>query len=896
MNDINNSRPFIAKTQLYHDIARLPRPFLRRNLNHIFDTHEKLLRGHINVPETIAEEDIRRRARWKPPTKAMMDLYCDQEEAKLTIDSFLLRPHGQSYTTRENGQVHTMGVRPARLNRRPPRNDGPDWLPHPDDRPTRCQVAISIHPKESTRTLYSECRSGEIHTLEGASNMPEYELHLRSPFVIMANQLNIPSGQGEQWEQLMADKYTLEIAISCQTSRDAAELLAELEGRIPADYAFKSPSDGTIKALWGKPSSNDPGLPAIPSEGRLLRLKRSSGHKSLDLPYGLQPSMSWNTRPGPSVLAQHNSNVRRLRLAQQVPTPSPSEDAEPRPRKRRGQSSVRYQFWNGAFVHKSVHMAELRCIFCPNEPQMSNIERLYSHYAVNHDHFSIVVEEDDKDCNVRVFKMELKEESQDLLIEKPKDNFDWTAPKAAFDAVQYMDEHSRGERSRWETQPSEPVAYVGESRASGKMFAPKGRRGRPMAPVPSAIELDRTKTKNMPAKDVPDLPIMERKRHTVPHVPGIDFYRTTSKHVLSPGDLISDSDDEPDEFWLVERQRHDLNQMGIDRITQKFHILINNYMDQERPMSDILVRDSIVRLARLHREELADPTMSSLFRQKLMILSRGRAISNKDMDYCLELIADAALDCDVEMGGTELEEPSVCKSGSAASNSKSKLSQAHFGHFALLTPRGTADSSPQPSMQAKVTPFGRRTYICRRTSGSRVQPYHGDIEELVKSIETDIGIDDITPRHLCWTKFRSFLDEKLVYIRDADHIVCISNRLAALVTDEKDWYEALEQAAEVDGTVIFELHSGDSYQNLLAENSSSPQRSKLNGKMMDVQEMASKLAGTRLAKPPCDCSETVRSTRGAIACGNPTCLRDFHMACVGLQRRPMDWKCPGCSS
>jgi len=50
-------------------------------------------------------------------------------------------------------------------------------------------------------------------------------------------------------------------------------------------------------------------------------------------------------------------------------------------------------------------------------------------------------------------------------------------------------------------------------------------------------------------------------------------------------------------------------------------------------------------------------------------------------------------------------------------------------------------------------------------------------------------------------------------------------------------------------------------------------------------------------KGRCVCGVVTGGWRGCVACDNPHCIRgDFHMACVGLDRRTMDWLCADCSA
>lgn len=47
----------------------------------------------------------------------------------------------------------------------------------------------------------------------------------------------------------------------------------------------------------------------------------------------------------------------------------------------------------------------------------------------------------------------------------------------------------------------------------------------------------------------------------------------------------------------------------------------------------------------------------------------------------------------------------------------------------------------------------------------------------------------------------------------------------------------------------------------------------------------------------CTCGRSAKDTRAAVICSNSKCARkDFHLACVGLERRQIGWKCAECAT
>ncbi|KAM3423536.1 hypothetical protein BST61_g964 [Cercospora zeina] len=903
MNEHNTERQFIAKTQLYHDIDKLPRRFLRRNLNRIFDSHDALHHGNVNASERA--DEARRRARWKPPPDSIMVKSVEASTPRLTIDSFLLRAYGSQFLSRDS--VNQLPI--------PHDEDGPDWLPHPESAPIPCQVSVYIHCKQLAQTkVYHETRSAQIFRFGGPDGRLVFDVRLQRPFSIETDQLKVNKerfrdGAGSYWERKMTDTYTLEVAVSCSNSDDAASLLAEIQGAKASDYADTTLKQMALRAVWGDPNTNtttsDPGFPTLPPRDSLLRLIRSHAHGTSTLKYGLQPNMSWNSDTNESILATYNRQLRRLRNARQMPTPSPSEDADPFSRGKFDRSSVRYQFRKGDYIHRSVQMSELRCIFCPNDRAHESIERLYGHYSTHHEHFNIQVEGDDEDPNVTIMWMQLKEEPREPS--KESSHFSWQATGKVFDAKEYLYKHARGEKTGWE--PEDHDARQKTLHTQQRPMQGKGRRARPLVETPAILELPHKKAKDLPPDQVADLPARPRRRHAVPHVEGVNFYRTTSKQALGPGDLISDSEEEPDESWRFQRLRHELRQSGRGDTPYELHEMMIKHLRDERPQSDILIRDAIVRFTRDHKHRLKESKMQSAFCEQLERLSRARVISKDDLRYCLDLLADAASVEDIEMGGMDDDGPASThskrreRSRELSQSRSTNAGPRYKGKGRMVEPKVMAPTSKARATKSRhlptrSIPFGRYKFVCRRTIGSKQKPYQGSIEELLKDDLTHLPPNGIQPRHLDWSKFVRILDNCFVYTRHTDNIVCISDRRAPLVTDAADWYATLEQAANQqpgNGTLVFELHSADSYQQLL-ESLPESQETTTPPTATGDQEEAAEGVLPGLRKLPCECGLIITGERQTVGCANTTCQRNFHMACIGLQKRPIDWKCAACSA
>ena len=613
MVDFGRQRIFKADLFLHKALAKRNNLlFLQRNLRHVLESHENLLR---KGDETLHEDMIaseRRTAGWDFPTPAMLRELMQGQKPVLQIHSLQLRHSGAKRSATQRS-----GLRNDEA-------DGFDWLPDPAiDCRLPCTVGVTVlDTRTSKRSVYVESRPATITRSHKEAQHPLFDIELGVPFLIELNKLFVVVDSGSngrrRYKRTVTAEYMLEVTIQCQDSDDTAELLSRLENRDASSYQSAPWTEGVLKATWKS-------LPECPKKGHLLGLRRPKGHKSLDLDYGVDVEMGWLRRQDSPLTTYNKELIRLSKPSRQLPTPSASDDLEKVPK----QYAITYNYVSG-HITRTCTVQGLRCPICVGGREYPYFAQLKLHCLRYHDHFTFDQDQTQNMPDSAVIRMTvwiaLAEEPYEHKAQsigsskKERVELNWTAPARPFNVSAYVN----GEDD-----------WIAQGNGLSK---PKGQRGRP----PKHKEKDITPvvapqpTRKRPAlEDVEDLPEPKRAMHRVPDVPGLRFYRTKSKKILPPGEYVAESDEEVDESWLDRSQSRGLDDLGCTGAAKDFNLTFDRHLASEQSGSSVLMREALVRFVRNHRAKLADLEWQKYFRAKLNKL-RGAQIVNDDVvTYCV---------------------------------------------------------------------------------------------------------------------------------------------------------------------------------------------------------------------------------------------------------------------
>ena len=478
------------------------------------------------------------------------------------------------------------------------------------------------------------------------------------------------------WKRTVTAQYALEITIQCQDSENSAQFLSHIENKSPDRFKDTPPNEGQLKAVWED-------LPKCPSEGQLLTLKRAHGHKSLEQVYKLEVGMGW-TRKRESLLERSNKLfTRQKNPTRQLLTPSASEDLH----KASKRYNVTWTFRQDGLSTRSMTSDRLTCPLCPDEREHVSFDRLQLHCLTHHDYLSFESQDlggrPETGIIHKAVTIGLAKEYPEKPVRCGEDEIhtNWTAPDRPFDLVAYLrgvDDWPGYHAQRTKTsKPRGRAAHKDRESASASQVAPLSMRKRP-AP-----------------DDVEDLPEHRPKRHRVPNVPGVSFYRTTSKQLLKPGDIITESDDDVDESWLAQNQVLALQDLGFTGAAKDFTRAFNQHLAREQSDSSVLLRDGLVRFTRAYSSELKGIEWQRLFRAKLNQFRNAKIIDDDLVAHCVRGMQTAS---EPKTNGVDREGSVGNRSGKDTPNGSSK----HSPEVQPLEPRVNDRTTKQHDVDGDI--------------------------------------------------------------------------------------------------------------------------------------------------------------------------------------------------
>jgi hypothetical protein len=775
-----NHKKIVGNVCLHREL--LPqRRFLRRNLRHILDSHENLIQRAItsNDPSSVSKLDKdmstngKRILGFDYPTREMLEDLMKGRKPIVRIVALQIREKGSKMKAAN------------RLSRVSGDGDGFDFIPSSDvvfDVP--CIVEVSIfEPSNPKQRIYQESRPATIQQYLHDGRTSTFEVQLKrseagkeQPFLIELERLftvtesGNSGSNGYRWKRTITTNYVMEVTIRFWDSCDSEKLLARLESDPPH---YLRPNETILTASWDQ-------LPTCPQPGDLVPLKRTKGHKGKqDVgKYQLEIMMGWQRRKDAPLKQYNKFRTSVDKPDRQLPTPTASENSE----RLMQQTVVVYRYQEGPTTRTKT-MTGLLCPLCPNLYEHPSFDRLRLHCAMYHDHFhfELVV-----DGTLHAARSSAVQHTVDITLptdvkqvnKQQKDIIDWVAPQQPFNVAAWCRGHDE-----WMPGP--------QSKAKEKRGRPAGGKAKDMAPS-GAI---RNVRKRPAPDDVEDLPEHRPRKQRVPNVQDVNFYHRSSKQRIEPGSLVSDSDEEIDEYWLAQKNRYGMVELGVGLVAAGFKMAFETHMQRERPESSLLLREALVRFMRNYDMQLRDAEWQRLLADQLLMFHQHRIVDRETVDFCLERVQNAS------------EDATLNSENQATPGAESSRSKMNGVHGAVGGMNGSATSRER-----------------KKWSGGKF-----------------VSRDSEEPR-------------------------------------------------------------------LMNGNASTASRA--NGK----QKINGQTNGLSKTKGLCTCGKSARGVPAALACADPVChiirpgapnkdanvfqrcvRRDYHLACVGLEKRVAGWRCPDCS-
>ncbi|KAI9785493.1 MAG: hypothetical protein M1839_009234 [Geoglossum umbratile] len=461
----------------------------------------------------------------------------------------------------------------------------------------RCELQIlgqSLHD-DSMELLIQDRQCCNVRRVLGGDEDTVAEIELaEGAFFVRTNRLLDEVRRGSKLVQTRRSRYTVKISlISTEPSNWLPELMAE-------------PSPSHARSRHPVHLISASGNLCFPRGGVLLDTWPASSTGSLNkktTEFGMEVTVS-------------ASNLMPQKL-RKTAARKPSSDIERNPAPK---AQVKYLI--GAT--KTQKLMGYCCNMCERR-EFPSIEFLHFHLLTCHDYFKYKISEGRSQEGTTRWKIHL-----DIADYRSFDDDDdedekvvWVRPNRPFRLSKYL----RGDDS-WVTgktpPPTPPPAPPQLSRSTSS-----GRNSQTRQAPGSSIAID--------SNTVPDLPEPKSRKFAVP--PGGRYFRSLTKRRLKQGEMLSESDDDVDELWLIQKHKETIDDFADVFLAEKtFMKRFDEHMLRENLCAQRYVPSALIRFCRSNREWLNATDMLVEFWKQCLYLTQHGIINAVHVKTCMDII------------------------------------------------------------------------------------------------------------------------------------------------------------------------------------------------------------------------------------------------------------------
>ena len=489
------------------------------------------------------------------------------------------------------------------------------------------QCLLTIWPtasskKEDLTYLVKQSKSCIIEAGTKESGERTAIVTMESPFFVSFDELLITGRK--PFSGYSTQMYDMQLAL---LPANVTDLWPPMDFLAPAPkISQRMEADGPVRfpmllAQWRKL----PRLPETTTESLLEGLAYQDG-KRYKTKLSLKLEAAWSSSS--SQLTSYNAS-RRKALSPVPHLPSPVSDHDTL-----GPIiSVTWTF-HGLWKHlPPLEFDGYLCPLCQRRP-LASMDTYDFHLATGHDLFKFKLVSSTSSAGIRrKIDVEVLVDVTDTFSAKSSNNvldqreMNWQKPQTLFDLEAFLkgDETWIGKdnKSNNRLNPTRPT--LGNTPSNSGDSAP--------TEIPIVIQ-------SRPADEVPDLPLPDRKKFAVPAAPpGIKFFRLTVKRPLREGEYISESDDEMDGNWLLQKHNDTIESFSdMSQSEKRFIQLYDRHMLEENLSSNLHFREALVRFCRLNRNLLRAPDMNKEFYKNAARLLMQGLISPQLYRECANII------------------------------------------------------------------------------------------------------------------------------------------------------------------------------------------------------------------------------------------------------------------
>ena len=450
-------------------------------------------------------------------------------------------------------------------------------------------------------------------------------VHMDEPFFVNANELLMDANSTKIDKPLIGEVYNMQVSVHASASlsdpwppfqiRQAPKVTQVVEfgeiTRLPI-----------LSAEWKK-------LPECPPSGFPLPIYAFQDQKPYKTKLVFDIDAMWSSSTSP--LAAYNAALKDDPTS--VPhLPTPVSESEPI-------GAIIVVRWSIGGTWQDLKDVDFDGYFCPlcNKLEFKNLDAYHFHLINSHDlfKFKLICEATSMDTGQQHLKVEVKVDVVDSYRARaashlPDDReMSWERPKSLFDIEAYLlgDETWLGGKSTIGRNARHVVL-------SG-MQQPDDPPPRENLKLSNSIFVE-PRTPN----SVPDLPVANRLRHRVPHAPaGIQYFRSTVKRALREGEWLTESDDEIDESWLLQKHEDTVESFqDVSDPEKEFIKRYDSHMLRENLSSNVHLSEALIRFCRLNRRFIKRKDMMIEFHKNAATLILHHVIKPSIIRACMQII------------------------------------------------------------------------------------------------------------------------------------------------------------------------------------------------------------------------------------------------------------------
>ncbi|KAI9725493.1 MAG: hypothetical protein M1828_003164 [Chrysothrix sp. TS-e1954] len=170
------------------------------------------------------------------------------------------------------------------------------------------------------------------------------------------------------------------------------------------------------------------------------------------------------------------------------------------------------------------------------------------------------------------------------------------------------------------------------------------------SPTPTIVQHPRSRLRerDVTAQKI-DMPLRIRQKHAVPKAPkDVTFYRSLSKRPLAEGELLSESDDEPKEDWIMHQHNALIdNHTNMTQCKKEFMKRFDAFIKVRNPGRK-QVSSTFLAFARQNASWLQEKAFLAELVKKGVVLRRQGLITSSDLAACVKSVRDAPVDSPVQ--------------------------------------------------------------------------------------------------------------------------------------------------------------------------------------------------------------------------------------------------------